>query len=206
MIEAKHRMLSSAKQHMTRKDSEKDSDRPHYYSQFWLDIAAGRRTIGGPKPEEEGELLEDSQEPIALRRPFRSEPEEDLDDEVDEPIGRGERPAALAYPVADTVSPAFDDVEAPEPDEVPLAVDDMDSLAVNDPVEDADIPDVDFAADEEEENDEEESEDEEPFEDDEEDEEDEGWVAGRGRKKVTPKRAVKQPPPKRAKREPRRGF
>src|SRR6185437_3184603 len=37
---------------MTRKDSEKDADRPHYYSQFWLDIAAGRRVIGGPKPEE----------------------------------------------------------------------------------------------------------------------------------------------------------
>ncbi len=187
---------------MTRKDSEKDSERPHYYSQFWLDIAAGRRTIGGPKPDEEGELLEDTQEPIALRRSFRSEPEEDLD-EVDEPIVRGERPAALTRPVADAVSTSFDDIDTPEPDEVPLAVDDMDSLAVNDAVEDADIPDVDFAADEDEED--EEDEDEEPFED-EEDEEDEGWVAGRGRKKVTPKRAVKQPPPKRAKREPRRGF
>ncbi len=184
---------------MTRKDSEKDSERPHYYSQFWLDIAAGRRTIGGPKPEEEGELLEDTQEPIALRRPFRSEPEEDLD-EVEEPIGRGERPAVLAHPVADTVSPSFDDTDSPEPDEVPLAADDIDSLTVNDAVEDADIPDVDFAEDEEDEDEEEE-----PFEE-EEDEEDEGWVAGRGRKKVTPKRAIKQPPPKRGKREPRRGF
>ena len=185
---------------MTRKDSEKDSDRPHYYSQFWLDIAAGRRTIGGPKPEEEGELLEDSQEPIALRRSFRSEPEEDLD-EVEEPVGRGERPAALAHPVADAVRPSFDD-DASEPDEVPQAVDDTDNLAVNDAIEDADIPDVDFAADEDDEDDED---DEEPFDDDD-DEEDEGWVAGRGRKKVTPKRAVKQPPPKRAKRETRRGF
>src|SRR5438270_2558 len=40
---------------MTRKDSEKDSERPHYYSQFWLDVAAGRRVIGGPKPDEEEE-------------------------------------------------------------------------------------------------------------------------------------------------------
>ncbi len=201
-MKASIRTLSSATKRMTRKDSEKDSERPHYYSQFWLDIAAGRRTIGGPKPDEEGELLDDSQEPIALRRPFRSEPEEDLD-EIDEPVGRGERPAVLAHPVADAVSPSLDAIDEPEPDEVPLAVDDMDSLAVNDAVEDADIPDVDFAADEETED---EDEDEEAFEDEDEDEEDEGWVAGRGRKKITPKRPVKQPPPKRAKREPRRGF
>src|SRR5580765_4749408 len=47
---------------MTKRDNEKDSDRPHYYSQFWLDVAAGRRIIGTPKPEEgeqtEAELLE----------------------------------------------------------------------------------------------------------------------------------------------------
>ncbi len=196
---------------MTRKDSDKDSERPHYYSQFWLDIAAGRRTIGGPKPDEEGELLEDSQEPIALRRPFRSEPEEDLD-EIEEPVAQGERPAALSRPVSDAVSPSFNDVVASEPDEVPLAADDMDSLAVNDSavndsVEDADIPDVDFATDEDD-VDEEENEDneEEFFDEEEEDEEDEGWVAGRGRKKVTPKRATKQPPKRPIKREPRRGF
>ena len=61
---------------MTRKDSEKDSESPHYYSQFWLDIAAGRRTIGGPKPED-GEALEtETAEPVLQRRPARvSEPE-----------------------------------------------------------------------------------------------------------------------------------
>lgn len=41
---------------MAKKDIEKDSDRPHYYSQFWLDVAAGRRIIGAPK--EEGEAGE----------------------------------------------------------------------------------------------------------------------------------------------------
>src|SRR5712664_1484251 len=45
---------------MTRKDSDKDAERPHYYSQFWLDIAAGRRTIGGPRPEDEGSESEDA--------------------------------------------------------------------------------------------------------------------------------------------------
>ena len=192
--------MLSAKQHMTRKDSEKDSDRPHYYSQFWLDIAAGRRTIGGPKPEEEGEFLEDVTEPIALRRPSRNDVEDDLDGS-DGHVGY-ERPAALAHPLADVVAPVLEEVPDSEPDEISLAADDVESPVLDDTVEDADIPDMDFAADEDEED---EDEDEEAFED-EEDEEDEGWVAGRGRKKVTPKRPVKQPPPKRVKREPRRGF
>src|SRR5437588_1422915 len=53
---------------MTRKDSEKDAERPHYYSQFWLDVAAGRRIIGGPKTEEGTEPIEPAMpEPIALR-------------------------------------------------------------------------------------------------------------------------------------------
>ena len=37
---------------MTKKDSEKEVERPHYYSQFWLDVAAGRRVIGAPKTDE----------------------------------------------------------------------------------------------------------------------------------------------------------
>jgi hypothetical protein len=37
---------------MRRKDSERDAERPSYYSRFWLDIAAGRRVIGEPQPEE----------------------------------------------------------------------------------------------------------------------------------------------------------
>lgn len=192
-------IISSAKKLMTRKDSEKDSERPHYYSQFWLDIAAGRRTIGGPKPEEEGELLEDGLEPIALRRSLRNEPEEDLDGFNGHVEHNNERPAALAYPVSDAVAPLTD--EEVEPDEIPLETNDAEGVALNDTVEDADIPDMDFAADEE-------DEEEEAFEDEEEDEDedDEGWVAGRGRKKITPKRPIKQPPPKRTKREPRRGF
>lgn len=37
---------------MRRQDSEKEAERPHAYSQFWLDIAAGRRVIGESQPEE----------------------------------------------------------------------------------------------------------------------------------------------------------
>src|SRR5436305_1654999 len=40
---------------MTRKDSEKDAERPHYYSQFWLDVAVGRRVIGAPQAAEADE-------------------------------------------------------------------------------------------------------------------------------------------------------
>jgi hypothetical protein len=34
---------------MIRKDIAQDADRPRFYSQFWVDIAAGRREIGGPR-------------------------------------------------------------------------------------------------------------------------------------------------------------
>jgi hypothetical protein len=46
---------------MVRKDSEKDVERPRYYSQFWLDVAAGRRVIGGGKGAleiDEGDMSE----------------------------------------------------------------------------------------------------------------------------------------------------
>ncbi len=55
---------------MTKKDSEKDADRPHYYSQFWLDVAAGRRVIGTPRTDE-GEA-DESLEPMVPHRPVRS--------------------------------------------------------------------------------------------------------------------------------------
>ena len=56
---------------MTRKESEKDADRTHYYSQFWLDVAAGRRIIGAPKEDEaaEADVLETT---IPLRKNVRS--------------------------------------------------------------------------------------------------------------------------------------
>src|SRR5947209_16338399 len=54
---------------MVRKDSEKDSNRAHYYSQFWLDVAAGRRVIGAPKTEDGADMADgDLPEPIPLAR------------------------------------------------------------------------------------------------------------------------------------------
>ncbi len=47
---------------MARKDLEKETERPRYYSQFWLDVAAGRRVIGVGKGAEAGEDGEGEEE------------------------------------------------------------------------------------------------------------------------------------------------
>src|SRR5947209_7741326 len=87
---------------MTRKDNEKDSERPHYYSQFWLDVAAGRRIIGAPKPSDETEM-EPEMEPLNVRKPLRSSSiaTEDGYDEI------------IAHP---EVEPVFDADEFAEPE------------------------------------------------------------------------------------------
>ena len=46
---------------MARKDLEKETERPRYYSQFWLDVAAGRRVIGAGKGAQEAEEPEASE-------------------------------------------------------------------------------------------------------------------------------------------------
>ena len=176
---------------MTRKDSEKESERPHYYSQFWLDVAAGRRIIGAPKPNEEADIESEAEpEPIELHRPARASSTASSD-------GYAE---TLVHP---EVEPEFDadDFAEPELDELDVN-NELDEAALpTEDVEEAEIPDVDFAAPEIEE----EEEGEELFEEEEEEDEDLGWTAGRGRKKPKPGRQVK-PPKKAPKREPRRGF
>src|SRR6266571_2516005 len=125
---------------MTRKDSEKDAERPHYYSQFWLDVAAGRRVIGAPKLDEATEVAEpETPEPITLRRPGRNMAAVS-DGHVD----------THAYAVAEP--PVEEDIELePEPDVFELAneVDDLDipnilvDETLDEAVEDADLADVD---------------------------------------------------------------
>jgi len=192
---------------MTRKDSEKDTDRPHYYSQFWLDVAAGRTVIGAAKTEEETNLVEDETE--------MSEPELELT-----PLRRvGRNHAASAtdgYKTArtETVSePAFvpEEFEESEENEFDLA-DDVVDLELPDNVldeseEEIIIPEATIIPDEEELG---EDEDElfidDEIEDEDEDEDEDGWSA-RGRKKPKPGRQAKAPKStKKPKREPRRGF
>ena len=179
---------------MTRKDSEKDSDRPHYYSQFWLDVAAGRRVIGAPKPEEGEGVEPDLPEPTsAPRRAPRPAQHEGSNGHADS--------GAIVHPVAEPITTPDAFIE-PDVDEFS----DSDDLEFQAP-EDADIPDVvdDLGEDEEEEelfDDEEEGEEEE-----EEDEDDIGWSSPRGRKKPRPSaRSAKPAPKKPGRREPRRGY
>ena len=177
---------------MTRKDSEKESERPHYYSQFWLDVAAGRRVIGAPKPNEDGELVENElSEPLPLSRSRTIETDgysENILHPVAEPVAA---PEEFIEPDADTLE-GDEDQDNPEDEEAPL--------------EDADIPDMDLSPADNEDEDEELFEDEEDQEENPEEEEDDDMNWGRGRKKNKPTRPIKAPTKKPGKREPRRGY
>ncbi len=121
---------------MTRKESEKDSERPHYYSQFWLDVAAGRRIIGAPRPNEEAESdIEPESEPLALRRSTRTSSSAPSD-EYGETISHPE--VGLEDEAEELVEPDLDDLDLGNElneTEFPLA-----------DVEESEIPDVDFTA------------------------------------------------------------
>ncbi len=190
---------------MTRKDSEKETDRPHYYSQFWLDVAAGRTVIGAAKGEDETDLVEDEAdmseselEPTPLRRAGRNHAASDSD----------------GYKTSRTQTVVEPDYEPEEFEEnlendFELA-DEVEDLELPDNVldeaeEEMIIPEADIMPDEE---DLEEDEDDlfldEEIENEDEDEDDWG---SRGRKKPKPGRQVKTPKsPRKSKREPRRGY
>jgi hypothetical protein len=188
---------------MTKKESEKDSDRPHYYSQFWLDVAAGRRVIGAPRTDE-GDADEGPEPmPVPLRRHVYSNDTDGYEDVVHPQVEQELDEDADEYSTPELEPP--DDVEE-------ISDEDEGLLAPVFGANEDDIPDVDFSPKSEiaevEESDEanEAEEVEEEFFDEEaeDDEEDDTWTA-RGRKKPKPGRQAKLPA-KRTKREPRRGF
>lgn len=190
---------------MTRKDSEKDSERPHYYSQFWLDVAAGRRVIGTPRSSDEPEVVElELEEPATQRRAGTTRFGDRDDMSALAPVDGHIEAEGIAHPVAEPIVAPEEFIEPEsEPEEQDLGTDELD--LEKDTVEDSDIPDMDLGLEDEEEEAEEELYEEEDEEEvDEEEEEEEGW-GGRGRKRNKP---VRQPPKitKRPKREPRRGF
>lgn len=167
---------------MTRKDSEKDAERPHYYSQFWLDIAAGRRVIGGPKPEEAEASEPEAPEPVLIRK-----------------AGRGTSNASDTYKAAVPAVELVATEAENEPEEDTIDETELPNIVVEEDTEytdeaESEAAEEDFSEDEDE-----------FFDEEEEDEEDEDsdWNP-RGRKKAKPVRPVK--PVNKPKRVPRRGF
>lgn len=181
---------------MVRKDSEKDSERPHYYSQFWLDIAAGRKTIGGPRTNDEADVIEpELDEPVTIRRPARSNSSHHYE-------------AAIVHPDVEPMEEEDEEFEDTTPDDLDMGEEELDEADIPNivveemepeisPMEDAVIeePLVEPATEEEEED----------FYDDEgevEEEEEEDWP-GRGRKK--PKGRQTRLPAKKPTKRDRRG-
>lgn len=194
----------SAARIMTKRDNEKDSERPHYYSQFWLDVAAGRRIIGTPKPVEEIEQPETglSETSSNLKAAYASNGQQS-----NAPLHATVNGRADGVVSSEEELDTSSDQEYTEPEEdLDLTFANIDDQEL--PVEDTDIPDMDFSAidedetdldEEEEQNELEEPEDTEEFED----EDEVNW--GRGRKKPKSSRPVKAPTKKPAKRDSRRG-
>ena len=179
---------------MTKKD-EKEADRPHYYSQFWLDVAAGRKVIGASKAEDGADQAEaDLQEPTPqARRGGRAGAGISPED--------GYREARAPAAVADE---AYDEEE-----EFPLAEDEGPDTVSE--VSDEDIPTIvdtpevltpDIEPEPEPSEGEEPEEDEDFYDEEEEEEDEEEWPA-RGRKKPKPGRQAKVP--KAPARKPKRG-
>src|SRR5579875_3183989 len=170
---------------MTRKDSEKDAERPHYYSQFWLDIAAGRRVIGGPKPGEAD--AEETEVPEAA--PARK-------------VGRNNTDGYRETHASPVIEPEVEEEEEFEPEdqaenaELP-DIDFTEDMEEIEPEEEEEIIEETYPEEEPEA-------DEEDFYEEEEEEEDEDW-GRRGRKKAKPGRQTRQPA-KKPRRESRRGF
>lgn len=69
---------------MTRTTPDKDTNQTHYYSQFWLDVASGRKIIGeGLSSEEEAEdsYLDEAPAPKAAARKRPAKAENELPEE-----------------------------------------------------------------------------------------------------------------------------
>lgn len=61
---------------MIRKDPSFDSDKPHFYSQYWIDVAAGKSTSSVEATQDEDADLDfgDDLEPVAAAAPVETRP------------------------------------------------------------------------------------------------------------------------------------
>lgn len=127
---------------MTKKDPEKDSERPRFYSQFWLDVAMGRREISLPKTNDEGDAdLDMPESPTPQRGMYiPTTPMADGHRKVGTPARAPAVPDEEADFEADLDED--DDLAADEDEEmeIPDLLEDEDE----DSLPDADIPDMDL--------------------------------------------------------------
>jgi hypothetical protein len=211
---------------MTRKESEKDTERPHYYSQFWLDVAAGRRVIGSPKVVEESEAGErESPESAAARKSARTghsgaadgreEPgaqpsaAQAVESQEQETSTAAAVSAAAAVPT-EVVSEAGEQTVVRE-EEIPT-IEVEEELEGEGPAEEtiealeaAGEPEASEAEAESESEEEPEEEPEPDYEEEDYEEEEDLWPGGKGKKKkMKPGRQVR--PPKRSRRDIRRSY
>ena len=181
---------------MTKRDIDKDSERPHYYSQFWLDVAAGRRIIGTPKLNGESEQTDAELVEPHPTGVYVSSPQQSTTTSCAATNGRTEE---VVSPEVEETS----DEEYAEPEEdLDLTLSDLEDQDL--PVEETDIPDMDLSAiDEEDYLDEGETGKNNDLVEEELEEEEVDW--GRGRKKPKSSRQPKTPTKKPTKRDSRRG-
>lgn len=189
---------------MNRKETEKEPERAHYYSQFWLDVAAGRRVIGQPKQDGEVELAEEELELPPLRRANRgSSVQEDHRRFEGGNNGHAQPIEPLTHAVVEPMASPDEGIE-PHAEELDANENEVVDYQ-NAEMADTDIPDMNLSPIVEEIVEEiEEIKEEEDFydEEEEEEEEDADW-GGRGRKKSKATRPVK-PARKPVKRDTRR--
>lgn len=145
---------------MTRKDVTQDIDRPHYYSQFWIDVAMGKRDVTAGRVAEAETDVED----VVDEQGHDFEPEPVVAKPIAKPKPAAKAPEKKPEPVRPTITSLADlanidllmkssaEMEGEEvPDIESGAIDDLGPLgqetAVETPVA---APDLDYAEAEEE--------------------------------------------------------
>lgn len=174
---------------MTRKDVTQDIDRPHYYSQFWIDVAQGKRDVTAGRvadAETEVEDIEEEQDrdfeptPVVAKAPPKPKPVSKAPEKKPEPA----RPTITSLADLANIDLLMKSSAEMDTDEVPDiesgAIDDLGPLGAESAVETPAAPDIEYPEVEEETlspADEEESFDEDL--DYDEDEDEEGWSSSR---------------------------
>ncbi|MGZ3583830.1 MAG: hypothetical protein ACXWQ5_01240 [Ktedonobacterales bacterium] len=193
---------------MTRKDVTQDIDRPHYYSQFWIDVAQGKRDVTAGRvadAETDVDDIEDEQDhdfepaPAVASAPVKPKPASKAPEKKPEPA----RPTITSLADLANIDLLMKSSAEMENDEVPDiesgAIDDLGPLGQQSTVETpAAVPDIDYPEVEDETP--ESAQEDEDFDDDldyDEDEEEEGWGGPR-----KPSKQQKQQQQRRRERRP----